>query len=344
MEILLCITADDLGYSTERDLGIIESSISKGGLVCRASLLVNGATALSGYKLARENDLPVGLHLNISEGSPCSPLSQVSSLVNEFGYFHGKGKIWGDDFEKLLIDLDEVKIETEAQISRFLEISNGYLPNHWDGHQHVHVKGEIGEAIMSVFSKHMLFRTRLPYYFSSTVKNDVTNSLLLPLTTDGMVDKTREIFYKRISNETLSLKRSLDSCDLDSCFNLFDASKMFMGYSTMGKDCTEERIYSALRECIRLLKMKPIVVNSNEKGVGASLDLIDIEWMTHPGYKTLHFEQEDDEKYLSSGCGQGADDFSKSEEREIELNHLRQGPLSEKIKAFFRSNNIVLCA
>ena len=90
--------------------------------------------------------------------------------------------------------------------------------------------------------------------------------------------------------------------------------------------------------------MKPIVLNSNEKGVGASLDLIDIEWMTHPGYKTLHFEQEDVEKYLSSGCGQGADDFSKSEEREIELNHLRQGPLSEKIKAFFRSNNIVLCA
>ena len=51
----MCVTADDLGYSVERDQGIVSCSVKKGGLVSRTSLLVNGASAVSGYKLAREN-------------------------------------------------------------------------------------------------------------------------------------------------------------------------------------------------------------------------------------------------------------------------------------------------
>jgi len=344
MEILMCVTADDLGYSVERDQGIVSCSVKKGGLVSRTSLLVNGASAVSGYKLARENELPVGLHLNISEGSPCSPLDQVSSLVDDDGFFHGKMKYWSEDETLFVVNLDEVKVEVEAQISRFLEISNGFLPNHWDGHQHVHVRGDVGLAIHSVFSKHMLFRTRMPLYFSSASSYKVLDPLLLPLNSKGEVDNDRERFYKRISEKTSSLRKELgEGHGAQSYYDdLIDASKTFMGYSTMGKDCTEERILAALRECLRVLQMKP--TNDEGKVVGAggaNLDLIDIEWMVHPGYKTPVYDREDERFISAGGCGQGADDFAKSEEREVELKFLRQG---ERFAAFFKSHNIVLCS
>jgi predicted glycoside hydrolase/deacetylase ChbG (UPF0249 family) len=338
MEILLCVTADDLGYSVERDQGIVECSVKNGGLVCRASLLVNGASAMSGYKLARDNDLPVGLHLNISEGSPCSPLSQVSTLVNKDGFFHGKTKYWSEDEKGFTVNLDEVKVEVEAQISRFLEISNGHLPNHWDGHQHLHVRGDIGLAIHSVFSKLMLFRTRMPLYFTDASNYNISNPLLLPLNNEGKVDSARENFYKRISSETSTLRKKLSEGnapqDQTYCDDLIDASKTFMGYSTMGKDCTEERIISALRECLRVLQLKTSRTDGKENA-GANLDLIDIEWMVHPGYKS---------PISATGCGEGADEFAKSEDREVELKNLSQGSVSEHIKGFLKSKNIVLCS
>ena len=43
----LLVTADDLGYSAVRDEGIFRCSWRAGGLVTRASLLVNGASAVT---------------------------------------------------------------------------------------------------------------------------------------------------------------------------------------------------------------------------------------------------------------------------------------------------------
>ena len=69
--------ADDLGYSFERDSGILASPVT------RASLLVNGGSAKSGLERALARGLEVVLHLNLTEGAPISP--HVPTLLSPGG-------------------------------------------------------------------------------------------------------------------------------------------------------------------------------------------------------------------------------------------------------------------
>ena len=85
----LIVTADDFGYATERDKGIIEAF--NNGIITRASLLVNGSSATStAVELAQQHGLALGIHLNLTEGkSVCE--NDNSSLTREgFCYFRGK--------------------------------------------------------------------------------------------------------------------------------------------------------------------------------------------------------------------------------------------------------------
>ena len=54
----LIITADDCGYSVERDRGIIECF--KNGAITTASLLINGVAAMQACYVARQYGMPVG--------------------------------------------------------------------------------------------------------------------------------------------------------------------------------------------------------------------------------------------------------------------------------------------
>jgi predicted glycoside hydrolase/deacetylase ChbG (UPF0249 family) len=90
----LIINADDFGFSNERDRGIIDSFVD--GVLTSATLLVNGSTARSAVALAKTHGLPLGLHLNLTEGFPISSVDEVSSLLgadsqcNERPRFLGK--------------------------------------------------------------------------------------------------------------------------------------------------------------------------------------------------------------------------------------------------------------
>ncbi|KAA0153596.1 hypothetical protein FNF29_02984 [Cafeteria roenbergensis] len=73
------VTADDCGYSTPRDDGILEAF--EAGLISRGSVMVNGMTARQMVARAVLVGMPVGLHLNLTEGLPLSPPSAIPSLV-----------------------------------------------------------------------------------------------------------------------------------------------------------------------------------------------------------------------------------------------------------------------
>ncbi len=60
------------------------------GSLSSATLLVNGKAAMEAGVLAQELNLPVGIHFNLTEGTPVAPLCDVSSLVGPTGLFHGK--------------------------------------------------------------------------------------------------------------------------------------------------------------------------------------------------------------------------------------------------------------
>jgi len=77
----LIINADDLGICIERDSGIFELFEKK--LISSASIMVNGASFESAVRKARELRLPLGIHLNLTEGEPINKSNiELNNLVN----------------------------------------------------------------------------------------------------------------------------------------------------------------------------------------------------------------------------------------------------------------------
>lgn len=125
----LIINADDLGSGSERDRGIFESFSS--GIVTSASLLANGPSFASAVATARELQLPIGVHLNLSEGMPLH--GPIAGLTSVAGAFPGKTELrrflgGGEVYPAPLY------CELAAQIEKVLAAN--LIPDHLDTHQH----------------------------------------------------------------------------------------------------------------------------------------------------------------------------------------------------------------
>jgi hypothetical protein len=89
----LIINADDFGASEAITQGIIRAW--KEGIVTSTSAQVNlpGASERIRAAHAAYPGLPIGLHLDITEGKPVLPADQVPSLVDESGNFYSSDEI-----------------------------------------------------------------------------------------------------------------------------------------------------------------------------------------------------------------------------------------------------------
>jgi len=130
----LIVVADDLGASKAVNSGIVSSFVD--GIVTSASLLVGMPFTDDGIKKAKDVDLPVGLHLRLTEGPP---LTKGPSHV---------GLCDGDEFLppiRLLTRLmkggsqlaDVIQAEFRAQMDEFLMITP--KPDHINTHHHIHI-------------------------------------------------------------------------------------------------------------------------------------------------------------------------------------------------------------
>ena len=127
--ISLIINADDLGSSTERDRGILEAF--KQGIVTSASLLANGPSFITAVAQAKGAGLPVGVHLNLAEGSTLT--GQIKDLTDISGQLPGKHKL-RQCLAAEACDRAALRNELAAQIERILNA--GLQPDHLDSHQH----------------------------------------------------------------------------------------------------------------------------------------------------------------------------------------------------------------
>jgi len=150
----LRINADDLGYSAHRDAGIFECA--RRGAIHSASLMVTGATGEEAARRALEMGLPLGLHLNLTEGTP---LTDAAALVDETGRMRYKMDFWSvprtDAWSKA------VYAEACAQLDVFQEWTGAY-PTRVDGHQHAHVAPGVAQVLAPLFQKAGVTRTRIP--------------------------------------------------------------------------------------------------------------------------------------------------------------------------------------
>ncbi len=83
----LIINADDFGLTERINDAIIEGH--RKGIVTSTTLMANGPAFDNAAERAKtEQKLGIGIHLNLSEGTPMTDPSQLSCLINETGRFY----------------------------------------------------------------------------------------------------------------------------------------------------------------------------------------------------------------------------------------------------------------
>ncbi|NXG26030.1 YDJC deacetylase, partial [Grallaria varia] len=253
LQVKLIITGDDFGYCPRRNQGIVECFLA--GAISNVSLLVNGSAAADAAKLARRYNIPIGLHANLSEGSPvCEVLKTNSSLLNQDGFFHGKMG-FRTALSKGLLNMSEVKQELKAQVELFHELT-GHLPPHMDGHQHVHVLPEVRHVFAEVLEEYGIKYTRVP------IEPGLHNCDWIP---PSLMD-----FYLGVEED------SFNTVDVFTKHGI-RWPDIYIGLSTMGKNMSVSSIWSAIDSAI-------LEVTARAGSPGGT---VTIELMVHPGYPSV---------------------------------------------------------
>ena len=141
--ISLIINADDLGINPDRDRGIIEAF--EHGIVTSSTMLANGPSFATATVQARSIGMPVGIHLNLSDGVTLT--GPIGGLTDQNNRLPGKHRLrcylLGNDH-----DLAGIRREFSAQIEKVME--TGLNPGHIDGHQHCHSYPALIEMVIEL--------------------------------------------------------------------------------------------------------------------------------------------------------------------------------------------------
>jgi predicted glycoside hydrolase/deacetylase ChbG (UPF0249 family) len=128
----LIVNADDFGRAPGVNRGILAAHHT--GIVTSTTVMVNypDAPAAIEQALSTAPDLGLGLHLNLTSGSPVSPADTIPSLLNGNGEFYHVRE-WATRFDSL--DPDAIRREMTAQVERFVSLAR-QPPDHLDSHHH----------------------------------------------------------------------------------------------------------------------------------------------------------------------------------------------------------------
>lgn len=123
------INADDFGMSEAVNYGVIKAY--RDGVVSSASIMINQAAAAHAILLLKEvPSLFVGLHVNLTTGSPVSSPDKVPTLVKQDGTYIGSKAF---KTHTRAFSYEDAYTETKAQVERFRQLF-GYYPAHLDPH------------------------------------------------------------------------------------------------------------------------------------------------------------------------------------------------------------------
>jgi len=155
----LIVNADDFGYTRGVNRAIVDGC--RRGIITSTSLMANGAAFDDAVDLARaEPGLDTGCHINLVEGTPVAPASQLPHLVGADGKFRGLSGLmlrlavgW--------IPESELEGECSAQIEKLLRA--GIQPSHVDTHQHTHLHPRVAAAVAGAARRHSIHWLRRPF-------------------------------------------------------------------------------------------------------------------------------------------------------------------------------------
>ncbi|CAF3973336.1 unnamed protein product [Adineta steineri] len=218
---VLIINADDFGYCPRRNAAIVD--LFRRQAISSTSLLINGDYASEAHKLATLHHIPIGLHLNLTEGRPITTdLNRISSLVDAYGMMHGKMGL-RNAIDQGSIDMTHVEYEIEMQFRQYRQwTTNEQYPMHIDGHQHIHIHPMLAECIARQASRFNVKYIRVPFDQAILTKSNP------------------EPFYQTVIEQ---------ACNARTIFNRYGLCypSYFIGLTTMGQAMTYDNLERRLK-------------------------------------------------------------------------------------------------
>ncbi len=172
--IHLTVQADDFGMHPAVNEGIVDSFVH--GLLTDANVMTPCEGFEDAVKLARQHDLPVGLHSTLScdfDRFRWGPVTEMKTLVDEAGYFVQEKAIWEH------ADIDEARREQDAQYQMLADtdLPITHISEHMgvdDGGKFFQIQAELADrtGIPHRLVSNPLFRDRpvLQYSFDGNVR------------------------------------------------------------------------------------------------------------------------------------------------------------------------------
>lgn len=160
----LIINADDFGFSESINNGIIDAYNE--GLISSTTIMINMPYAEDAIlKWKENNSLGLGLHINLTQGSPIS--NNVNSLVDDKGIFHKHRKVENEEVE---VTYEDAYAEIKAQIEKLL--SYDVTIDHLDYHHFIHLNPSIRKALIDLSLEYKLPLRTIDSDFRDEVKHN----------------------------------------------------------------------------------------------------------------------------------------------------------------------------
>lgn len=158
----LIVNADDFAGERGATDAILECF--RRGWVNQTTLLVNTVDADRSVELAKKEGIAdrIGLHFNVTSGTPLSKEMRSSVFCDDQGRFDGMRKIR----QRMFLPFDRqtavaVHAEAKAQIKRYLDY--GLTLRHCDGHHHRQTMWPIARILLPLLGAYGFKSIRRPY-------------------------------------------------------------------------------------------------------------------------------------------------------------------------------------
>lgn len=174
----IIVNADDFGLTESCTRAIAEAF--RGGLISSTTACANGAAIEEACRIAKENGFltRVGIHINLTEGTPLTKGMKTDPFFCADGAFHGKINRLKKPSKETLSHLEA---EVAAQIERLRAV--GFPISHADSHHHIHTAVFLIGTIEKVLKRYGIGKLRLHRnlgairFYKKIVKNRFNKSL-----------------------------------------------------------------------------------------------------------------------------------------------------------------------
>ena len=153
------MTGDDFGLSVPVNEAV--SQAHQKGILTSTSLMVTAPEVDDA--VSRANELPnlnVGLHLVLSNGRSCLPVSDVPDLVDSVGNFSNNLVASGIKMFFIARVKQQLKDEVRAQFEAFK--ATGLRLDHVNAHNHLHLHPTVFDAILEIGKDYGMNAVRVP--------------------------------------------------------------------------------------------------------------------------------------------------------------------------------------